>query len=65
MRNFELKSYGMIQISAEDELSLYGGRLPAEQAVYNVSYCIGFIFTIGLKAGEEIVKNLIYNKIFK
>lgn len=63
MKNIELQSYGLIQISQEDELSLYGGINAVEQTVYNVGYFAGFILTIGLRAAEEIAKDLLLDKL--
>lgn len=65
MKNIELQNYGLIQISNEDELNLYGGRNVVEQTVYNVGYFAGFILTISLKVAEEITKDLLLDKLKK
>ena len=63
MKNIELQNYGLIQISHEEELNLFGGRNVVEQTVYNVGYFAGFVLTIGLKAAEEIAKDLLLDKV--
>ena len=63
MKNIELKRYDLIQISFEEELSLYGGINAVEQTVYNVGYFTGFILTNGLRAAEEIAKDLLLDKL--
>jgi hypothetical protein len=65
MKNLELQNYGLIQISQEDEINLYGGRNAVEQAVYTVGFITGFVLTIGLRAAEEVCKELLLDKIKK
>jgi hypothetical protein len=65
MKNLKLQSYGMIQMTNEEELNYCGGRNAVEQLIYDAGWWTGFILTISIKVAEETAKNILLDKIKK